>query len=134
MSLLPRGLGALVHHALQKSHILLRDLPRQPGRTLLVTGQLGPQGEQPSLDVVNGSADILPVGLSIRQTQHGVGLVDGAVAFHPQAGLAHPGAAHQAGLAFVSGFGVKIRHQPTSTVSTMPTMEVSTGASPLPNT
>ena len=119
VSLFPGGLGALVHHALQKGHVLLRDLSRQPGRTLLVAGQFRPQGEQPALDAVNRGADIFPVGLGIR---------------HPQAGLAHPGAAYQASLALVSGFGVKIRHQPTSTVSTMPTMEVSTGASPLPNT
>ena len=134
VSLFPGGLGALVHHALQKGHVLLRDLSRQPGRTLLVAGQFRPQGEQPALDAVNRGADIFPVGLGIRQPQHGVGLVNGAVALHPQAGLAHPGAAYQASLALVSGFGVKIRHQPTSTVSTMPTMEVSTGASPLPNT
>ena len=58
------------------------------------------------LNMVDGILDIFPITQGTGETQGRAHLVNSAVALDAKIGLADAAAAHQAGVALVSGFGI----------------------------
>jgi hypothetical protein len=97
-----------VDFTLQALDLSLDDAERRwAGRRWFGCAQVGAQIEQVILDARQHGVDLGPVtGIKADQSQHGIGLINGAVSRHPDVVLRHPAAVAEGGFTAVAAAGV----------------------------